>query len=272
MGLQTAFGDAEIVVIQAPYDGAVSYNPGAREGPQLIIKASEQVELYDMEQEHDIPFKAHTQKPLALQGTGEEATDTVYRDVKKVFTASKFPILLGGDHSVSVGAVEAASEKYPGLTVLHIDAHADLRDSYDNSRFSHACAARRMHEFGVKLVQLGIRSTAAEEHKFMLDNNINTFFAPVTDFDAVVDACGRDVYISFDADGMDPSIIPATGTPVPGGLGWHETVSFLKNLFAQRNIVGLDFVELSKGATSRSEDAAALLLYKMIGYLYKKWK
>lgn len=271
LGDLTSFEKADIVIIPCPYEGAISYGGGTKEGPQLILDATDQIEFFDYELGKDISkeVKMHTMNPLQLDELKDEAlVDRIYQAAKLVFRKDKFPIVLGGDHSVSIGAIEAASEKHENLTIVHIDAHADLRDEYNDSKFSHACVMRRAFEFRTKIVQVGVRSLSKQEDTFIKQNDIKTFFAPfkTSMIPEIVSACTDKVYLTIDVDGFDPSVIPATGTPVPGGLLWYDALELFKELFAKKTIVGMDLVELSKGPSTVSQDTAAALIYKLIGY------
>jgi len=274
IGDTSGFDEADVVFLLCPYEGAVSYEEGTKEGPDLIIRASEQIESYDPELQFDLKekIKMHTMQSLKLnEFKDEELIDRIYQATKIVYKKDKFPVMLGGDHSISIGAIEAAAEKHKDLTVLQIDAHADLRDSFNKDRFSHACVMRRALDFRVNLVQVGIRSLSKEEHDFIKKNDIKTYFAPFRKetIPTILSDCTKNVYVTIDADGFDPSLIPATGTPVPGGLLWYEALDLFRELFHQKNIVGMDFVELKDSDSTRSQDTAAILIYKLLGYRFQ---
>ena len=195
---------------------------------------------------------------------------SVYQRVKHFMDMQKFPILLGGEHSVSVGAIKAMAEQYADLTVLQIDAHADLRDDYHDSVYNHACVMRRAQDYA-RVVQVGIRNVCTEEMHNLVTENV--FYAhDIYDNDRWMDnAVARltgNVYVTFDLDGLDPSILPATGTPLPGGLQWYPTLRFLDKVFRQRHVVGFDVVELCPQPDNKVSDVlAATLVYKMINMI-----
>lgn len=259
---------ARYVILSVPYDGTSTFVKGADKGPQAILDASDSLELYDVQYgveacENGI-YTDHSDYDFS---TPDAMVESVYRRVKHFLEMHKFPILLGGEHSVSVGSIRAVSEQYNDLSVLQIDAHADLRDDYHGSIYNHACVMRRAQEFA-RVVQVGIRSVCTEEMPNIVPEN--TFYAHDIVhhdrwMDAVVERLTNHVYISFDLDGLDPSILPATGTPLPGGLQWYPTLRFLEKVFRSRRVVGFDVVELCPQADSKVSDVlAAELVYKMI--------
>ncbi len=274
MGMEHSFDEANAVVLMVPYEGSSSYGRGAFEGPELIIKASHNLEYFDPEfGEITDKVRIHTVQQLVTEGLSPDVvSDKVYHDARIIIEKGKFPVTLGGEHSISFGAVKACLERYPDLTVLQIDAHADLRDEYDGMKFSHACIMRRIRELGANTISIGTRRLNKEEDDYIKSNNISIFPPPfkkeyVKD---IIDACSENVYVTIDADGFDPSVIPATGTPVPGGLLWHETLDLFRELFEFKNIVGLDFVEVKRGSSTRSEDTAAELVFKLLGYKFSR--
>lgn len=259
---------ARYVILSVPYDGTSTFVKGADKGPQAILDASDSLELYDVQYgveacENGI-YTDHSDYDFS---TPDAMVESVYRRVKHFLEMHKFPILLGGEHSVSVGSIRAVSEQYNDLSVLQIDAHADLRDDYHGSIYNHACVMRRAQEFA-RVVQVGIRSVCTEEMPNIVPEN--TFYAHDIVhhdrwMDAVVERLTDHVYISFDLDGLDPSILPATGTPLPGGLQWYPTLRFLEKVFRSRRVVGFDVVELCPQTDSKVSDVlAASLVYKMI--------
>ncbi len=259
---------ARYVILSVPYDGTSTFVKGADKGPQAILDASDSLELYDVQYgveacENGI-YTDHSDYDFS---TPDAMVESVYRRVKHFLEMHKFPILLGGEHSVSVGSIRAVSEQYNDLSVLQIDAHADLRDDYHGSIYNHACVMRRAQEYA-RVVQVGIRSVCTEEMPNIVPEN--TFYAHDIVhhdrwMDAVVERLTDHVYISFDLDGLDPSILPATGTPLPGGLQWYPTLRFLEKVFRSRRVVGFDVVELCPQTDSKVSDVlAASLVYKMI--------
>lgn len=260
--------NARYVILGVPYDGTSTFVKGADKGPQAILDASDSLELYDIQYQYEGWLAGiHTDHHDYDLQTPETMVDSVYRRMNHFLGMGKRPILLGGEHSVSVGAIRAMAEAYPDLTVLQIDAHADLRDSYHDSPYNHACVMRRAQEVA-NVVQIGIRNVCSEELPNVVPENI--FYAHLihNQEDWMEKALGRlsdNIYITVDLDGFDPSILPATGTPLPGGLQWYPTLSFLEKVFKNKNVVGFDVVELCPQEDSKVSDVmAATLVYKML--------
>ncbi len=263
---------AKIVLIPVPFDGTSTWGKGADKGPDAFLEASENMELYDIETDSEVYKKGiFLTEPIHETSSPEAMVNKVHETVKQYIKRNKFVTIFGGEHSISIGTIRAFNECFENLTVLHIDAHADLRESYEDSPYNHACA---VHEASTttNLVQVGIRSMDAIEKTFMDEEK--TFFAHdmVNDefwIDNVIELLGKDVFITFDLDAFDPSICPSTGTPEPGGLIWYETLEFLKRVFEETNVVGFDIVELCPNPIDRSSDfLAAKLYYKMLSYKY----
>lgn len=267
-----AFDKAKVVVLPVPYDSTTEYKTGAREGPQAIIDASQYLELYDAELDQEISeVGIHTLPEVQpLMSSPELMMERVYQIAKDLLDKGKLLAMLGGEHSLSLGMVKAFKEKYPGLSVLQLDAHADLRDQYQGTRYSNACVVRRVWEL-CPVVQAGIRSFSREEHRFMQQHKIEPFYAEVAtspDYVAkVVSSLSSQVYISIDLDVLDPSIMSAVGTPEPGGLSWQQMLELLRAVANSKKIVGFDLVELcpKEGPTSCAF-LAAKLAYKLVGY------
>jgi len=265
--------NAKYVLIPVPYDGTSTYIKGAEKGPQAIIDASDSIELYDIQTGLEA-YKSgiYTDKPPYPLVSPEEMRAAVKERVSFFLQQNKKIGLLGGEHSISIGAIEVFAEKYPDLSVLQIDAHADLRDSYNGSAYNHACVMRRAQEVA-NVVQVGIRNVCIEEKNNIIPENM--FYAH--------DICGKTewmpkainrltehVYLTIDLDGFDPSIVPATGTPLPGGLLWYETLTFLELLFKSKKVVGFDVVELCPQNEDKISDVlAAVLVYKIISFIEK---
>jgi agmatinase len=263
---------AKVVLIPVPYDGTSTWGKGADKGPEAFLAASENMELYDIETGSEVYVQGiHLTEALTENSSPEAMVNAVHKTTKEYIKRNKFVTLFGGEHSVSIGSIRAFNECFDNLTVLHIDAHADLRESYDGSKYNHACAVHEASQ-STNLVQVGIRSMDAIEKTFMDEEK--TFFAHdmVTDeywIDKVVEACTENVFITFDLDVLDPSIMPSTGTPEPGGLLWYETLEFLKQIFEEKNVVGFDIVELCPNIAAKSSDfLAAKLYYKMLSYKF----
>lgn len=264
---------AQVVLLPVPYDLTASYRPGARRGPQAILEASPQLELYDEELDLE-PYRVgiHTLPPLEPVAQGPEAMiGRVCQAVGEIAAAGKFPIVLGGDHSITVGAVRALIPRYGKLSVLQLDAHADLRDEYQGTRWSHACVGRRIDELA-RLTQVGLRSLSHKEAEFLKKSGITAIYARELsdDLGAAEQAIAKlsdPVYITLDMDVFDPALVPAVGTPEPGGLGWQEVIAILKRVFETHRVVGCDVVELAPIPGLIAPDfLAAKLVYKLIGY------
>ncbi|MCL2132279.1 MAG: agmatinase [Lentimicrobiaceae bacterium] len=268
------YENAKAVLLPVPYDGTSTFIKGADKAPQAIIDASDSIELYDIEEDTAIYTQGiHTAKPVLENSSPEQMTQAVYERVKTYLNDNKLVGLLGGEHSVSFGAIKAHAEKYPYLTVLQLDAHADLRETYQGSAYNHACVMRRVQEIA-KAVQVGIRNVCEEERQFIVAENV--FYARKIRHNdswmqAAVDRMSENVYLTIDLDVFDPSILPATGTPLPGGMTWWQVVDFISLVNAQRNIVGFDVVELCPNAVDKSSDVlAAVLTYKVITKILSK--
>ncbi|MDP8257572.1 MAG: agmatinase [Candidatus Alcyoniella australis] len=240
------------VVLPIPYDRTASYGVGARNGPAAIIAASGQVEWYDMRLDCQ-PHKSGiaTLPPLTPSAAGPEQMCAQIRSCAAgLLDEEKMLVGLGGDHSVTIGLAQAHSERWPEIGFVQLDAHADLRDSYQGSRYSHACTARRLNEIG-PLLQLGIRSACKEE----LELDLPTPHPLITlqarellqgrDWSVELDRLPEQIYLTIDVDVLDPAIMPSTGTPEPGGLGYYQTLEILERLFDSKRIVGMDLVELA---------------------------
>lgn len=259
---------ARYVLLPVPYDGTSTFVKGADKGPQAILDASDSLELYDVQYQIEACNAGiHTDQHTYDLSSPDNMVQSVYQRVKHFMEMQKFPILLGGEHSVSVGAIKAMSEQYEDLTVLQIDAHADLRDEYHDSIYNHACVMCRVQDYA-RVVQVGIRNVCTEEMHNLVPENVfyaHDIYNTEEWMDKAVGRLTQNVYVTFDLDGLDPSILPATGTPLPGGLQWYPTLRFLDKVFRQRNVVGFDVVELCPQPDNKVSDVlAATLVYKMI--------
>ncbi|WP_299272520.1 agmatinase [uncultured Psychroserpens sp.] len=264
---------SKIVLIPVPYDGTSTWQKGANKGPEAFLEASENMELYDIETDSEVYKNGiYLAEPVTLNATPEVMVDAVHQETKKYIKKNKFVTIIGGEHSVSIGTIRAFNEVFQNLTVLHIDAHADLRKSYEGSTCNHACAVYEASQ-STNLIQVGIRSMDIQE-KSVMDVD-KTYFAHemATDdswMDSAIDQMTENVFITFDLDAFDPSILPSTGTPEPGGLFWYETIDFLKEVFKEKNVVGFDIVELCPNENEKSSDfLAAKLYYKMLSYKFQ---
>jgi len=269
----TEWDRSEIAILPVPYDKTSTWIKGADKGPLAIIEASAAVELYDIETDLEVYKRGiHTCGPLATSSPPEEMVREAEGKVLELLEAGKFVVTLGGEHSVSIGPVKAHSARFKDFSVLQLDAHLDMRDEYEGSRCNHACVASRVREI-CPVVQVGIRSMSVEE-KSGLDAE-NVFFArdiigEGAWISRVVERLSRNVYVTIDLDVFDPSIMPSTGTPEPGGLTWYPVIDLLKAVTEKRNVAGFDVVELCPVETDRSPDfMAAKLVYKFLSYIYK---
>jgi agmatinase len=272
--------EAEAVVLPIPYEGTTTYGAGTRGGPEAILAASRQVELWDEENNWDPSEKVAlaTAAPIYPEVSGPQAMlDKIRRVVQPWISQGKMILALGGEHTITVALVQAALTRYPDLTVVALDAHADMRESYDGSKFSHACTLRRVYESGRPLTLLGLRSYSQEEYQLLRVAPRFTMFKALDLFhreglQAALDhlkAVPGPVYLTIDLDVLDPSIMPGVGTPEPGGLSYYHVVSFIETLASRGPIIGLDLVELAPIPGQRtSEFTAARLLYKAISYIY----
>jgi agmatinase len=263
---------AKVVLIPVPYDGTSTWGKGADKGPDAFLEASENMELYDIETATEVYKQGiHLAGAITENASPEAMVKAVHATTKDFIKRNKFVTLIGGEHSLSIGTIRAFNECFDNLSVLHIDAHADLRQSYNGSRYNHACAVHEASQT-TNLVQVGIRSMDAIEKTFMDEEKV--FFAHdmVNDeywTDKVLEALTDNVLITFDLDALDPSILPATGTPEPGGLFWYETLHFLRQVFEEKNVVGFDIVELCPNASDKTSNfLAAKLYYKMLSYKF----
>jgi agmatinase len=269
----TAPDDARFVLLPVPYEKTTTYNKGTANGPAALLAASTQVELFDEEMRRE-PLTAgvHLAAPVTVDGMPDALADALEPVVAGHLEAKRVVACLGGEHSISLGPIRAAARKFPGLGVLQIDAHPDLRDEYEGTRYGHGCVMRRVYDLpGVgRLVQVGLRAVSDEDDSIRVAEPTRVRWFPAhqpLDIDAVVKALPARVYVSFDLDGLDPSVVPGTGTPEPGGLQWWEALRLLRAVFEQRSVVGFDIVELLPQPPSIVSDfAAAKLLFKMLAY------
>lgn len=270
----STFASSPYVILPVPYEGTVTYGAGTAYGPNAIIEASHEVELFDEELGvESYRVGIHTSATVTITTTGpEEQNEIVYRRCRDLLGAGKKFAILGGEHSISYGPVRACLEKYPELTVLQIDAHADLRDGYLGQRYSHAAVMRRIRDLTKRTISVGIRNFSIEEHDYIRSDGVNIISAQSIHADPqwiekVAAQLAGDLYVTVDLDGFDPSLVPATGTPEPGGLLWYPTLELLRRAIERCNLVSFDVVELAPIEGFHAADfLAAKLVYKMIGY------
>jgi agmatinase len=273
----TSFDNAMFVVVPVPYDLTSTYQPGSRKGPSAILDASSFMELYDEElQKETYLLGIHTLNPLESDARGpRKMLGPIRQIISDVIKYKKIPVLLGGEHSITLGAVQALKMKYRGLSVLQLDAHADMRDDYQGSTYSHATVGRRIWEV-CPLVQAGVRSMSAQEASFMEKNKVKSFSADFVlngkkSLEKICESIKGDVYITIDLDVLDPSLMPSTGTPEPGGITWKNLLDLLRRASESCRIRGFDVVELSPIPGLIAPDfLAAKLVYRMMGYISEK--
>ena len=266
------YHESAVVLLPVPYDGTSTYGKGADKGPEAMLDAAENMELYDIETDSEVFRKGiYLAESIEEKSNPEQMVIAVHKAVEYHLNNHKFIGLFGGEHSVSIGSIRAFSERFPELTVLQLDAHSDMRPAYEGSPFNHACA---MHEASknCKLVQVGIRSMDASEKEFIDPDHLFTTYAIRENKywkEDVVNLLGALVYVTIDLDVFDPSVIPSTGTPEPGGLYWNEILDLLKMVFRNTRVVGFDIVELApKQGFPASDFNAAKLLYKILSYKF----
>ncbi|MCU0918047.1 MAG: agmatinase [Planctomycetes bacterium] len=262
---------SRIVVLPVPYDRTSTWKKGADRGPEAIFRASANMELYDIETDSEVYRRGiWTDAPVAGDLEPEELVATVHRRVQGHLANRKFVVVVGGEHSVSTGAARAHVERYPDLTVLQLDAHTDLRDEYEGSKYSHACVMARIREM-CPIVQVGIRSMDAGEKPALVPDRV--FFAEkicghLAWIDDVVAKLTGQVYLTIDLDVFDPAIMPSTGTPEPGGLMWYDVLALIRAVGRRRTVVGFDVVEMCPVEANWAPDfLAAKLIYKTLSYV-----
>jgi agmatinase len=274
--------DAEAIILPIPYEATTTYGSGTREGPEAILAASRQVELWDEENNWDPSQKVKltTALPIGTEASGPQAMlDKIRKVVQPWVSQGKMVFALGGEHTVTVALVQAVQTRHPDFTVVALDAHADLRDSYEGTKLSHACTLRRVYELGRPLVLMGTRSYSKEEAdllwvaprmKLFKAADLNTPEGWAGALDHLRQIPGP-VYLTIDLDALDPGVMPAVGTPEPGGLTYSQVLTIISTLTQRGPVIGLDLVELAPIPGNRvSEFTAARILYKAIGYIYQQ--
>ena len=276
----SSFENSKAVIVSAPYEKTTSYGKGTAKGPAAILEASHYVEFFDEETAKEVCFDIGIAALEAIKfgkASGKKALELIYNDVKALIDSGKFVITLGGEHSISTAPIQAHYDSYEDLSILHFDAHSDLRLEYEGSKYSHASFAARVAEFTTNITQVGIRAQCKEEYEFIKEKGINTFYAYQMRNEGfthiltekIVSTLKKNVYITFDVDYFDPSIMPSTGTPEPNGFYWDETMRLLKKVCAERNLVGFDVVELAPVKSYTFPDfLTAKLIYKILNYKF----
>ncbi len=266
--------NSKVVILPVPYDGTSTWIKGADRGPRALLEASTKLEFYDIETDSEVYRQGiFTAEAVEEKSSPEKMVEKVEQAVSGFLENGKLVATVGGEHSVTIGAARAHKKKYSGLSVLQLDAHTDLQPEYYGSKYNHGCVMARVREL-CPIVQVGIRSMSAEEKPFIQKDRV--FFAEnIYDNQAwqstALAKLTEKVYITIDLDCFDPSIVPSTGTPEPGGLGWYQVLGFLKKVSREKEIVGFDVVELCPNPAAKASDfLAAKLIYKLLSYIYKK--
>lgn len=278
----TTFGDlpnqfsryenARVAVLPIPFDVSSTWMKGSGNGPQAIIDASANMELYDIETDTEVYRQGIFTCEPVVAADATEMIEKSRNRAAELLRDDKLVVALGGEHTVSLGVIQAFLERHPGMSVLHLDAHADTRDTYDGDKYSHACVMARVRELTGEIVSVGIRSMDASEVKG-LDRSRVFFAHALRDrkgwVDAVIEKLTDPVYVTIDLDVFDPGIMPSTGTPEPGGLGWYQVLDLLRAVARQRTIVGFDVVELCPTDNRAPDFLAAKLIYILLSYRLK---
>ena len=264
---------AKIAILSVPYDGTSTYGKGADKGPAALLAASYQLENYDIETKTEVyKHGIYVEKPVTEKSSPEKMIAAVEKKVSEIIGKNKFCVMLGGEHSITPASVHAHAKKYKNLTVLQLDAHTDMRETYHGSKNNHACAMARVKEW--KPVQIGIRSLDVSEMKNIRMDRV--FFAKDIQnddrwIDKAISKLGTNVYVTIDLDVFDPAFMPSTGTPEPGGLDWYLVTRFLKKVVGRRNVVGFDIVELLPRKNAPAPDfLAAKLVNTLLSYIFAK--
>jgi agmatinase len=272
--LSYANGDkSTIVLVSVPYDATSTWMKGSARGPKAIVEASRNMELYDIETGTEVYRRGiYTDDPLKVPASAEMMVNQVQKTVGEWLKRKKYVVTLGGEHSVSIGAVRAHSSKYPGISVLQLDAHADLRQEYQGSPYNHACTMARIREI-CPVTQVGVRSMDKEEKKYIEADRIFFQEKIIHQKDwmqKVIDTLSGRVYLTLDLDVLDPSVMPSTGTPEPGGMDWYVLLELIRAVCEKKELVGFDMVELCPSKQNRAPDfLAAKLIYKILSYRFK---
>jgi len=270
----TAIEKAKIVVLPVPYDETSTWGKGADLGPDAILEASANMELYDIETDSEVYKQGiFTADPVIEKSSPEAMVDAVHQKCLEYLKMKKFVVGIGGEHSVTPGFVRGYFDIFPDMCVLQLDAHTDLRPDYEGTPYNHACAMARVREL-CPVIHVGIRSMDTVEKPFLVKENL--FLAEdIYDndwwMDKAIERLNKNVFITIDLDVFDPSIMPSTGTPEPGGLFWYQVIKFLKKVNENRNIIGFDVVELAPAPGEKSSDfLASKLIYKLLSYKFQK--
>ncbi|GBD97894.1 MAG TPA: agmatinase [Nitrospirae bacterium] len=268
----SSYKNSDIVILPVPFDKTSSWIKGSAKGPRAIINASGNMELYDIETASEVYKKGiHTSKEI-VSDNSLEMINKVQRNVGKLLSDGKFAVVLGGEHTVLLGSVKAHAEHFNNMSILHLDAHSDMRDSYEGDKYSHACVMARAKEMTGNIVSVGIRSMDSSELK-NIDKKKIFYASAIRESEGwikkVVRKLSKNVYVTIDLDVFDPSIMPSTGTPEPGGLGWYEVIDLLEHVSESKDIIGFDVAELCPNKNNAAPDfLAAKLIYKLLSFKF----
>jgi agmatinase len=266
------YHNSRIVILPVPYDETSTWLKGAEKGPDAIMEASVNLEFYDIETDSEVhKHGIYTIEPLIGKSSPDDLVSSVHDKVLFLLSERKFPVVVGGNHTISIGSVKAFAEITENLSVLQLDAHSDLRQEYDGSKYNHACAMARIIELA-PIVQVGIRSMSVEELPLADRNRVfyaNSLYYDKSLYNKAIDLLSENVYITIDLDVFDPSLIPSTGTPEPGGPEYFEIMHFLRDVARRKNVVGFDVVELCPSPTNKTSDfVAAKIIYQLLSYIF----
>jgi agmatinase len=267
-----SYPDSHIVLLPVPYDETSTWIKGADKGPDAIMEASVNLEFYDIETDSEVhKHGIFTLEPLTEKSSPEALVNSVFSKVTFLLSEKKFPVIVGGNHTVTIGAVKAFSNVIENFSVLQLDAHSDLRQEYEGSIFNHACVMARAKEYA-DIVQVGIRSMSVEELPFAEKERVflaHELYYNKDLYNRAINLLSENVYITIDVDVFDPSLIPSTGTPEPGGPEYFEIIHFLREVVKRKNVVGFDIVELCPSPLTKTSDfIAAKIIYQLLSYIF----
>lgn len=267
-----SYDESKIIIVPVPYDETSTWMKGADKGPDAVLNASVNLEFYDIETDSEAHLKGiHTISPVTEKETPLKLVNAVHDQVLSLLSENKFPVIIGGNHTVSIGAMKAFSEYFKDISILQLDAHADLRQIYEGSEFNHACAMARAREFA-PVVQVGIRSMSVDELPYVQKDRMffsHDLYNKKKLYSEALDMLSENVYITIDLDVFDPSLIPSTGTPEPGGPDYYELMNFLREVINSRNVTGFDVVELCPSPANKAPDfIAAKIIYQLLSYKF----
>ena len=268
------YSESDVILIPVPYDETSTWMKGSGRGPDAILEASVNLEFYDVETDSEAHMAGiHTLEPITEKETPEKLVKAVYEKTLSILYENKFPVIIGGNHTVAIGSVKAFSKYCQNISILQLDAHADLRQEYEGSELNHACVMARAREWA-PIVQVGIRSMSSDELQYVDRERIffsHDLYYNKDLYGRAIDKLTDNVYITIDLDVFDPSIMPSTGTPEPGGPDYFEILHFLRDVIRKRNVVGFDVVELCPSESNKAPDfIAAKIIYQLLSYRYAK--